>query len=85
MLIAMLVIARGAEHYRNLVTLCAWTRSVEYQGEWISFEEYLRQKFNVSATHGISPDALSELFGPDDAHKSVVPIEPDEELLESAS
>src|SRR5207249_5742176 len=61
MLIALLVIARGAEHYRNLVTLCAWTRSVEYEGEWISFEEYLRRKFNVSATHGISPDALSQI------------------------
>jgi len=61
MLIALLVIARGAEHYRNLVTLCAWTRSVEYDGEWISFEEYLRRKFNVSATHSISPAALSEI------------------------
>ncbi|PYO04304.1 MAG: hypothetical protein DMD30_15890 [Gemmatimonadetes bacterium] len=61
MLIALLVIARGAEHYRNLVTLCAWTRSVEYEGEWISFEEYLRRKFNVSTTHGISPDALSQI------------------------
>jgi hypothetical protein len=43
------------------VTLCAWTRSVEYEGEWISFEEYLRRKFNVSSTHGISPDALSQI------------------------
>jgi CHASE3 domain sensor protein len=61
MLIALLVIARGAEHYRNLVTLCAWTRSVEFNGEWISFEEYLRRKFDISATHGISPDALSQI------------------------
>jgi CHASE3 domain sensor protein len=61
MLIALLVIARGAEHYRNLVTLCAWTRSVEFDGEWISFEEYLRRKFNISATHGISPDALTQI------------------------
>jgi hypothetical protein len=61
MLISLLVIARGAEHYRNLVTLCAWTRSVEYEGEWISFEEYLRRKFGISSTHGISPEALSQL------------------------
>jgi len=61
MLIALLVIARGAEHYRNLVTLCAWTRSVEYEGEWISFEEYLRRKFDISTTHAISPDALSQI------------------------
>jgi hypothetical protein len=61
MLVALLVIARGAEHYRNLVTLCAWTRSVEYEGEWISFEEYLRRKFDISSTHGISPEALSQI------------------------
>jgi hypothetical protein len=61
MMIALLVIARGAEHYRNLVTLCAWTRSVEFEGEWISFEEYLRRKFDISTTHGISPNALSQL------------------------
>ncbi len=61
MLVALLMLARGAEHYRNLVTLCAWTRSVEYEGEWISFEEYLRRKFDISTTHGISPDALSQI------------------------
>ena len=85
MLIALMVIARGAEHYRNLVTLCAWTRSVEYEGEWISFEEYLRRKFNLSATHGISPDALSQIqVGLDDPDKPEL-IEPEEDLLKSAS
>jgi hypothetical protein len=60
------------------------TRSVEYEGEWISFEEYLRRKFNISATHGMSPEALSELFG-EETLKPSLPIEPDEGLLESAS
>jgi len=86
MMIALLVLARGAEHYRNLVTLCAWTRSVEYEGEWISFEEYLRRKFNLSATHGISPEALSQISVSLDGQDSAEdPIEPDEELLKSAS
>ncbi len=85
MMIALLVLARGAEHYRNLVTLCAWTRSVEYEGEWISFEEYLRRKFNLSATHGISPDALSQIQLGLDEPKPDAPIVPEEELLKSAS
>ena len=78
MFVALLVIARGAEHYRNLVTLCAWTRSVEYEGEWISFEEYLRRKFDVSTTHGISPEALTQIqVGLDeDKDEKIVPIEP---------
>ena len=86
MMIALLVLARGAEHYRNLVTLCAWTRSVEYEGEWISFEEYLRRKFNLSATHGISHEALSQIsVGLDGQDNGEDLIEPDEELLKSAS
>jgi CHASE3 domain sensor protein len=78
MFVALLVIARGAEHYRNLVTLCAWTRSVEYEGEWVSFEEYLRRKFNISATHGISPAALTEIQVELDEDKDdkIVPIDP---------
>lgn len=74
MLIALLIVARGAEHYRNLVTLCAWTRSVEYEGEWISFEEYLRRRFKLSTTHGISPEGIHQL---DEALEEEVPqIEP---------
>jgi CHASE3 domain sensor protein len=89
MMIALLMIARSAEHYRNLVTLCAWTRSVEYEGEWISFEEYLRRKFDLSATHGISPEALTQIkVGLEEAKQEQeqdAPIVPEEDLLKSAS
>ena len=71
MLIALVVFARGAEHYRNLVTLCAWTRSVEYEGEWISFEQYLARRFDISTTHGISPNALAQIeVGLDETKKT---------------
>jgi hypothetical protein len=39
----------------GLVTMCAWSRTIEYKGEWISFEEYLKRRFNIDVTHGISP------------------------------
>jgi len=38
-----------------MVTICAWSRTIEYAGEWVSFEEYLLRKFNIVASHGISP------------------------------
>jgi len=40
----------------TLVKMCAWTRTVEYQGEWISFEEYLKRRFRIETTHGMSPE-----------------------------
>jgi CHASE3 domain sensor protein len=44
------------ERVRALVTICSWSKSVEYDGEWITFEEYLLRRFNLRVTHGISPD-----------------------------
>ncbi|MBI1176865.1 hypothetical protein GC207_05445 [bacterium] len=45
----------------TLVTICAWSRTVQHNGEWISFEEYLRRRFNIQVSHGISPDELTKL------------------------
>ncbi|MDQ6716960.1 MAG: CHASE3 domain-containing protein [Gemmatimonadota bacterium] len=55
------VILRRMRRYQNLVTLCAWSKAVNYEGEWLSFEEYLERRFGLSATHGISPSALESL------------------------
>jgi CHASE3 domain sensor protein len=44
-----------------LVTVCAWSRTIEYEGEWMSFEEYLGRRFDLRTTHGISP-AEAERF-----------------------
>ena len=47
----------------TLVRVCAWSRTVEYQGEWISFEQYLQRRFNVNTSHGISPAEAEKVFG----------------------
>jgi K+-sensing histidine kinase KdpD len=51
------------QRVKDLVTVCAWSRTVEYQGEWISFEEYLLRRFNINTSHGISPAEAKKLFG----------------------
>jgi hypothetical protein len=48
----------------NLVTVCAWSRTVEFEGEWISFEDYLKRKFNIHTSHGISPAEAEKLRQP---------------------
>lgn len=49
--------AREAE----LVTLCAWTRLVRYEGEWIGVEANLQRRFGVLTSHGISPEAEKQV------------------------
>ena len=51
------------ERINTLVKVCAWSRTVEYEGEWISFEQYLQRRFNVNTSHGISPAEAEKVFG----------------------
>lgn len=53
LLIGVLLLRLG--RVRVLARICSWSRTVEYQGEWITFEQYLLRRFNVDVTHGISP------------------------------
>lgn len=61
MLAGVYYVLRRLRRYSNLVTLCAWSKAVNYRGEWLSFEDYLQRRFGISSTHGISPDALAKL------------------------
>jgi CHASE3 domain sensor protein len=63
-LLAMLLAAmvwvwlRRAE---RVVTMCAWSKAIEFEGEWMSIEAYMERRFSVSITHGISPAELQRL------------------------
>lgn len=57
------VILRRLAKAQSMVTICAWSRTVEYEGEWLSFEEYLSRRFGLDASHGISPAEAEKAFG----------------------
>ena len=40
----------------NLVTMCAWSKKVEFEGKWIPLEEYVRKRFGVRISHGMSQE-----------------------------
>lgn len=64
------------ERVAGLVKMCAWSRTLEYQGEWISFEEYLKRRFDIDTSHGISPTEAEKAFGglvPRDAPREHAP------------
>lgn len=52
---------RRMRELEGLITVCAWTRRVQWQGRWISFEEYLARRFNLRCTHGICDEAAQQL------------------------
>lgn len=43
----------------EMVRMCAWTKRLFHDGHWMSIEAYLRSRYGVTVTHGMSEDALS--------------------------
>lgn len=43
---------------QSLARVCAWSKRIEHEGQWLSFEEYLSRRFRIHSTHTISPAAL---------------------------
>lgn len=69
LLLVAYLIARTARQTRLLeervsgfVKICAWSRTVEYEGQWISFEQYLKRRYNIDVTHSISPAEAQKLL-----------------------
>ena len=46
-----------------LVTVCAWTKQIQVDGRWLSFEAFMEQVLGVSISHGMSPEGYASLWG----------------------
>lgn len=63
------VLAGGVTYYvirrlhdlEGLIKICAWTKRVQWKGRWITFEEYLSERFNLNCTHGMSDEAARQV------------------------
>jgi hypothetical protein len=44
------------------LTVCAWTKRVKYEGEWMSIEAFLLRRFGIVVSHGISEEAQKALL-----------------------
>lgn len=55
------VLVHRMRELETMITVCAWTHRVKFNGKWVSFEEYLRTRFNLRFTHGISEEASKKL------------------------
>jgi hypothetical protein len=44
-----------------MATVCAESRTIRDDDQWITFDEYLHRRFGVDVTHGMSPDAAQKI------------------------
>lgn len=52
---ALFYLMRRLSRIEPLVNMCAVSNTIEYKGEWLSFEEYLQRRFGLSTSVGLSP------------------------------
>jgi CHASE3 domain sensor protein len=50
----MFYLLNRLEKLQSVVKICAWSKLIEYEGDWLSIEDYLQRRYRVSITHGIS-------------------------------
>lgn len=60
----------------SLVTMCAWSKRVQYGDKWIPLEEYMRKRFGIRISHGISQEEYDKWGVPEMAEMSQEEQEP---------
>ncbi len=62
-------LARRLRELETLITVCAWTKRVKHNGQWVSFEDFLADRYHLRFTHGISDEARWQMEENSLAHK----------------
>jgi len=51
-------ILERVRYLEKFMRVCGWCRRINYNGEWMRLEEFMRQGFDTPTTHGICTDCL---------------------------
>ena len=49
------------ERLQQVVTICAWTGQVKFEGKWVRLDEYMQSRFGLSVSHGLSREAADKM------------------------
>jgi hypothetical protein len=47
-------------YLEEFMRVCAWCRRINYHGEWMRMEEFMRQGFDTPTTHGICMECFQQ-------------------------
>jgi CHASE3 domain sensor protein len=61
-LLFIVIIRLRLERLQRVVTICAWTGLVYYEGQWIRMDEYLQRRFGLTVSHGLSKEASAKVI-----------------------
>lgn len=61
-LVAGFIAVLRFERLHQIVTLCAWTGQIKDGEEWVRMEDFLKNRFGLSVSHGVSRDAAEKII-----------------------
>ncbi|MEP6810607.1 MAG: hypothetical protein ABI992_10220 [Chthoniobacterales bacterium] len=64
-------IVRRFRYLEDLLTMCAWCRKLEYEGDWLSLEDYCVKELGIDLSHGLCPKCGRQLLGEPSAPEPV--------------
>lgn len=50
------------EKLQQFVTVCAWTGQVQYRGQWVRLDHFLKDHFGLSVSHSMSKEASAQML-----------------------
>ncbi len=53
-------ILERVQYLEKFMRLCAWCRQINFKGDWMPLEEFMKQGFDTPTTHGICPKCLEQ-------------------------
>ncbi len=51
-------VLESVQYLEKFMRVCAWCRRINYQGEWMRLEEFMKQGFDTPTTHGMCSECL---------------------------
>jgi hypothetical protein len=53
-------ILKRIRYLEDFLRVCSWCRRINYEGDWIPLEEFMKTGFDTPTTHGICPGCLHQ-------------------------
>lgn len=54
------VLFRRYKHVEHFVVISAYSKKVQYKGQWVTIEQYLARELGIQVSHGITPEERDE-------------------------
>jgi hypothetical protein len=48
------------QYLEKFLRVCSWCRQIDYKGQWVPLEQFMKEGFDTPTTHGICPHCLAE-------------------------